>query len=213
MLVRAKLEPQNSRSLNILAGEAGELANLVKKILWRGATRTVFRTSGASTAMGDETLVLDDLTRYGLRRMHIMRCGKAVEARAWMERIGGEVDAEEVRTWRCYEELLDVHHLWFYWHARELVEMRGGRRGPAVLWWVGEQPARFAIDCAASLYLVRVGRWPNAALMSRLPAGAEAGMMADARHNGSLTRLPLKLMEWVPKRFVVVCEEARDDER
>ena len=73
------------------------------------------------------------MSRFGYRRVHVMRMGEAPVREAWVRKVvPDEVDRP---CWAGYaeggltvaetrEEGLDVYHLWLHWYARELVRLQ-----------------------------------------------------------------------------------------
>ena len=148
-----------------------------------------------------ETLVLNDLTIYGLRRMHVVRMGKPVELDNWRDQVPGE--ATEVTVARTHEADLDVHHLWLVWNGREIVNfvLPDGREVWGALWWITESVS-WSTDLAANLYVMKTGQLPSEVWMSELPKGATDEITVDITGQGELS-LKLVKVDWVPKRFVI----------
>ena len=151
----------------------------------------------------DDVLMANDLTRYGLRRVHVMRMGARPERERWLALAPGEVDLDDMSVIETREDGLDVWHLHVCWHARELVKLEGGEQGMAVMWYLGGQPVRLGVDCAATLFNMRTGRLPRAALIGKLPRGTVAGVMVAVSPAGEI---PLREAGWAPKGFVVVVD-------
>lgn len=183
--------------------------------------------------MSEEVLLENDLTEGGLRRMHVMGMGEAPDVVRWREMVPPE--AEGVEVFRTQEEAIGVHHLWFVWGAREVVDLtphpdasqslphprplsqgeRGeggdGVSGEVVMWQVGTgDTLSWSIDLAATMFRLRLGRWPDTAWVRKLPPGAPVEMeTTPSRVEGRDEICKLRIVEagWVPKRFVVVGEE------
>ena len=63
---------------------------------------------------GDEVIVEDSVSRFGLHHLHVIRIGAPVDAEKWMnERLKGK---DEVTLMWIYEEQeLGIQHFRFYW--------------------------------------------------------------------------------------------------
>ena len=176
--------------------------------------------------MSGDTLVQNDLSAGGLRRVHIMRMGQPVDPEIWDHLVPGD-SREDVTHRRYHEAEMDVWHHWMIWPVREFVNLvvpestsppapplkgRGEKRKgiPAVFWWIGygvdgaALPMRFAIDLAATVYRLRAGSWPGAAMVRKLPKNATETV--EVSHQGERAELRLVEMDWVPEGFVVVAE-------
>ena len=158
--------------------------------------------------MNSQTVVVDNyLSRFGLRGVHLMRMGAAVDVEAARARwVPGE--AEEVTRIAYEEAALGAHHLVLCWPAREVVRLeREDRKTDAVMWWVGERSwlgegkatLREAVDLAGSLFKLRLGRPPARAMVRKLPKGATPTLPVAGA--GEVT---LAEEEWVPAGYVVV---------
>ena len=157
-----------------------------------------------------EVMVENDLTEFGLRRVHVMAMGKPVELDNYLEYI--PVDALDAQQASYQEEDTGTWHLWLYWSAREVVTLRIGsphgdagsaRPVKAGMWFV-EKGGRMSwgIDLAATMYRLRLGRWPERALVRKLPEGTPSTMrVADGSGE---TTLAVEAAAWVPEQFVVV---------
>ena len=172
--------------------------------------------------MSDESVVVNDITRYGLRRVQVVRMGARVCREAWIEQVPGE-GREFLQVWERYESEVDVWHLWLWWNAREMVDLtprppsltlkeRGqegkGEKNLAGFWWLGGMPVRLGVDCAATMFRMAMGRWPGVALVRDLPVGASE--FVDVTDVGGHAGPPVRLCAagWVPGKFVVVMDAA-----
>lgn len=64
------------------------------------------------------SVVQDDVSRFGLRRLHVIRMGGKVEKDDWLVQIEG--DGGEVKAVLEYEEEeLGLWHLRIFWKVRE----------------------------------------------------------------------------------------------
>ena len=88
--------------------------------------------------MDDESLVLNDLTQYGLRRMHVIRMDEPVNKDNWFEDV--PVQSMTSAFWYAEADPAGWHHLWLFWKAREAVALKfpDGVQRQAVMWWKGE---------------------------------------------------------------------------
>lgn len=176
----------------------------------------------------DEMLIENTLTRYGLRRMHVLRMGGAVERERWLEKVPAEaLDQVQLCTW--HEAALDVHHLVLVWNAREVIrltkeilpEVCAEGDVPAVIWWIGKGwSIRGAVDAAATAF--RMWRassaastpcgspstgsgngWPARAWVQKLPLGAN-GSLVEVKDCSGVGAVQLVEAGWVPSGYVVV---------
>lgn len=134
-------------------------------------------------------MVLNDLTRFGLRRLHVVRDGQPVEQDTWLEYVPIQAQPTISRLVR-FEKSLGIHHLELWWKAREcvvLVEPDTGREVEAVLWFVGDGDLQLAVDLFELVY-ERDARviW------------AQAPVAVDG--------LAFEVRTWVPDGFVVVTD-------
>lgn len=93
--------------------------------------------------MSEETIYLNDITRFGLRRLHLMQMGAAIDEDPWIERVPVQcMDTLTIAPW--HEDTLDIYHLELWWKARELVTITcpDGKKINAVMWWIGKQDKR-----------------------------------------------------------------------
>lgn len=143
-----------------------------------------------------DTLISDDMTRYGLRRVHVIG-SPAVDAAAWLERVPAEVPADAVQVVKYADESVGMGHLWLMWPAREGVKLADGR--PVVMWWVAKsETLRQAAEAAALFFWALYGRAPRTAWVKKLPAEAAAQLVLD----GDVVEL--REHAALPKRFLVL---------
>lgn len=151
-------------------------------------------------------LVQNDITRYGLRRAHVMRFGRCPDREGWVEQL---VPGDSLETLACMEqteEELGMHHLRLWWNAREMVllpeQVCPGRW--SAFWWIGAgETLRQAADLAAWLYQLRTGQRPSRAMVARLPQGATECIEVEGRGRTDFT-LELCAAGWAPQRYVIV---------
>lgn len=155
--------------------------------------------------MSDEMLVLNDMSRAGYRRIHVMRMGEEPARVKWIAGVvPAEVDEDQVTAAEYREEGLDVYHLWLHWYAREMVRLVVGSKSVWSCWWyVGEMTLRVAADCAATVFRRNMGRWPERFLVRSLPKGVESGTLVMTSDQGEVVGLPLEVEGWVPAKIVV----------
>ncbi len=156
------------------------------------------------------TVVLNDVTRFGLRRVHIMRTGKRVDPATWVHAYPEEAESSlEFFSFRD-RELKDTWHLWMVWHVREkyritFIAPTDGATMPVdgVLWYIEKkQKMSDEIGNAVMKYLVEFDRWPEKALVAKLPKGAPNHLTwkdEDGTH-----MLKLEEDERIPERCVFV---------
>lgn len=154
----------------------------------------------------DESLVLNDISRYGLRRVHVIRMGKRVEQANWLHLLPVETDWDDVTTAVYQDKAMGIWHLWMHWHARELIQLKlaDGQKVPSYWWWVGKMGAQLSGDLAATVYRQLMGRWPEVALVKKLPKGATAQSTIQAKDQGEIIELPICVADWVPPKMVIV---------
>lgn len=152
-----------------------------------------------------ETLVLNDLTACGLRRMHIVRMGAPVQLDNWIDQVPGEA-INLLKVACTHEQDLDVHHLWMVWNAREMVNfiLPDRQQVLGTLWWIEKgESVRWSTDLAANLYVLKTGRMPDQVWIRERPKAATDEIEVDITRQGVITlRLDTKL--WIPTRFVIV---------
>lgn len=156
-----------------------------------------------------ETILANDLTQFGLRRVHVI--GEArMDAKRWVEDLGVPYEAEgslEVRQYK--EEGVGFWHLWIIWHVRgEVVRMslrgRGGMSGNWVgVWWYVEPGERLGevVEAAALRYLALFGYWPS---MCWTQVDAPVGAPVEVRLDDEAVMKMHYGCEWAPRRCVVV---------
>jgi hypothetical protein len=151
-----------------------------------------------------ETLLLNDLTRYGLRRLHVLG-NRKVEQENWLGMVPWEAREEKasVQTAQYQDAEIGFWHLWVVWHVRgEPVRMQlpnGVREG--ILWYVetGERMSA-VIEAAALRFLAYYDCWPACALTQKLPKSAGETVKFEDRE----LVIGLQIAEWVPNRCIFV---------
>jgi hypothetical protein len=157
--------------------------------------------------MGEMTVLENDLTGYGLRRVHVISMGGAVDPAPWAA-LANDDEREGIKGWRYVEPDLDVHHLWLAWQVRELVQLNG--LGEVMLWHVRKgESMSFGIDCASVAYWLAKGKAPSEALAVTWPKNSPKTYMGwvpdkSGDGEGSDVVLVLTVDERVPGGFVAV---------
>lgn len=156
--------------------------------------------------MSDE-LLYDELTRCGLRRVHVARMGAKPDRARWLERVPGEA-LGLLSAYEYEEERIGVHHLYLVWQARQMVELvpaADGRSGVlAAMWYIDTgETLRDAADCAGTLYQIKTGRWPTAILTSELPKGVAEGTAVTVQCEAGTVEVALRVARWAPKRYAL----------
>lgn len=168
-----------------------------------------------------ETVLVNDVTSYGLRRLHVLS-ERRLERERWLAEIPWEARDPEgrpsVAVWEREEAVIGAWHTWFVWHARgDVVEvktltpaltptlyptgtMSQRERGMKGIMWYVEHGERMGdvIGAAAWRYLALFEQWADTVLVHKLGEGAPEAVMVDDH------RLVLAVCEWVPKRCVFV---------
>jgi len=163
-------------------------------------------------AMSSEQLLDNSISRYGLRSAHVMNMGQAVQAGSWVQAlVPADVAEGDLQLLRRIETDLDVHHLYLLWHAREIVRVQvsgdaaedGGLIRDwvdTVWWWIDpDDPNRVSFrwqaDLAATLYFLRLERWPDTVLVRTAPKGSVDTFEVEGL--GEPRPLQLVEAEWV----------------
>lgn len=71
--------------------------------------------------VGADRVVLDDVTRFGLHRKHIVRTGGMPDVTAWQETYP-QADVQ------VYMDAHGTGHLWIYWKSERVVFVRINRQ-------------------------------------------------------------------------------------
>lgn len=139
-----------------------------------------------------ETVLRDDVSRCGLRRIHVLS-DQPIDRDAWMQRVPvAAIDTVRRTAW--LEPGVNYHHLWMYWYVREVVQIGGMM---TVLWRVGRgMTLRQAAEDAAMEYLAHFDRLPSETAVRTLPKGTSDHLeLADGRIRMTLAvdlRVPLR---------------------
>ena len=162
--------------------------------------------------MGDEMVMLNEMTRHGLRSLHVMRMGEKVERERWVGLAPVEA-RETVTVIEREEKEMGVFHLNVVWQAREAAMLRWGdgrADQESVWWWIGKSllepekvsSLREAVDWAAMTFERAFGKWPRRCVVNKNQwKAAEVEVEGDG---GGPYRLELVEEGWAPKGFVVV---------
>jgi hypothetical protein len=138
-----------------------------------------------------ETVLTDDLTRCGLRRIHVVGM-KRVEREKWIDL--APVEARETLQVLEWEEAGVAWHLVVMWKAREAVRLPDG--GCGVMWWCGgpeKWSVREAALAAAGVFRMVFGWEPESVGLRKAPEGKV-----------EVEGLRLESWSWAPAGFVVV---------
>jgi hypothetical protein len=170
--------------------------------------------------MNGEIVVLDDVHPYtGKRALLIKRAGQPVEISSWIDRVPESVRGKlEFYEYEIEKGMFTWHHLRMNWMTREFigfeigdsrlaalagweptVKVNGGEAVPAVGWTLesGERMSS-AIRSAAELYWGTIGKWPQVALVKKMPKDAPESMQIDGSDIFLLAR------DWMWREMVVV---------
>lgn len=114
--------------------------------------------------MDQETVSYNDISYLGLRRLHVIRGGQAVEQERW-EQVAFE-EGGEIQARYAWVDDLGMHHLMLAWRCwmNPMWVMRVAKPEGVEGWME-------AIGRAAEMYWRRNGEWPNRALVR---AGTQA---------------------------------------
>lgn len=162
------------------------------------------------TAM-TEMMLHNDISSYGLRRVHVVQMGAPVDATNWLGVIPDAAD-DLARSHRWVEEPLGIHHLLILWPAREVVHLVGEPeewRGTDVLLWKlgkGESIRDGSIQAAVT-YLEYFERWPDRVGVRSLPEKA-ADFVAYKGENETVVIRPAKV-SWAPAGFLILFEDRK----
>jgi hypothetical protein len=155
------------------------------------------------------TIVLNDLTAHGLRRVHIMRSGKRAEPSQWTHLI--PVEAEDSYEHFCIRDsvIKDTWHLWLIWHVHEVITLNWEQHvaplqnQKGILWYIEKsQTMRDEIENAVLKYLVNFEKWPEKILTAKLPKDAP-GCLTWKDNDGTHV-VKIEQMEGIPFRCVFV---------
>jgi len=164
-------------------------------------------------AEGAEVLLKNDLTCFGLRRVHVVSDRKVADWRRWLRTAGMPFEAEgSLAVWQYEDAAVRFWHLWMVWHVRgEVVGVQcGGVKLCGVLWYVepGETMGKVIEDAAMRFWLY-FDRQPAVAWAASLQKGAPDHVELEAG-NGKVW-IDVRAAGWAPKRCVFVCgSEGRD---
>jgi hypothetical protein len=155
--------------------------------------------------MSEMSVLINDLTIYGLRRIHAVQMGEKVERGGLIEQFVPN-EARELLTTCEYQDNLGFWHLWLMWNAREVVAVApeiGNQK--AVLWWVGKGGRlRDGADMAACLYQLKVKEIPTVCYVRKIPKGMEEGEVFEVEGMGKPIRMTLLKLIFVPEKMVMV---------
>jgi hypothetical protein len=121
--------------------------------------------------MNGEQVLRNDLSFDGIRRVHIIRMGKRVDAERWLQLVPEAAMGMLARPeWE--ESGLGMHHLLLAWRAREVVSLAQlGTDAEAVMWGIDRarrQSVRQAIDEAACHHQAMFDELPDTAVVPKI---------------------------------------------
>lgn len=152
----------------------------------------------------EDTIIQDDLTRLGLRRLHVMRMGEPVKVESHILRVPLPSIHTLVETeWE--EKDLGMFHLLLCWKVREVVKIHAqGTDREVVAWWIDMEAGdtiRKAADDACCYFSAMFTWLPTVAAVSKIPAKQEkkTGWLDEPFQDVNFVEEP-----WVPKGCVMV---------
>lgn len=157
-----------------------------------------------------DVVVVNDLTRYGLRRLHVMRMGGRPDWQHWRQMVPAAA-LDSLEYIERHEPAIGVEHLELWWHVREMVRVAPppGREMVGVMWYVerGERLSE-AIERATIEYYLAVDRWPVVGLYPARGGVPDELVMATGEDEAGKAlpplRLPLQVAAWLPERCIFV---------
>lgn len=171
--------------------------------------------TGIASGGSEEILIENELSRYGLRTMHVMRMGAAVERGRWVDLVP-VVCRDFLSVYAPVEAGLGVHHLYLWWPTRDVARFKyaDGSTRDGVFWWIGKSfydpsktaSIREAADFAAMTFEMAYHRDATQCLVGKILDGwkMKSGEGFEVEGEGRPIRLELVEEGWVPRGFVVV---------
>ncbi|MBA4420247.1 MAG: hypothetical protein C0391_03795 [Anaerolinea sp.] len=157
--------------------------------------------------MSEEVCLENDMSRFGLRRLHVICLGEPVKIENWTQHVPmSSIHTCSSVAW--VEKPVGMHHLQIYWKAREVVKIfdpstgSGDKELVVVMWWIDVKAGdtiRTAADDAACFFSAMYPWMPTKAALSNLPKGIENKKLDEPFQNIEFIEMP-----WVPKSFVAV---------
>lgn len=171
----------------------------------------------------EEMLIENELSRFGLRTIHVMRMGGPVNVERWLE-LSPVVCRDAVQCYRSVEKELGVHHLFLFWPTREITRFKysTGQIQDGVMWWIGKSwyetektaSIREAADWATMTYQMAFLRSPTRCLVGKIlegwnmKSGSCFEIEGDPDKNigtgGQAIKLELVEEPWIPRGFLVI---------
>ena len=149
---------------------------------------------------GEEEVILrNSISMSGMRNLHVVRVGKAVDRARWLAGLPGQCLGLESHFAWMEGEVIKRHHLMIWWPCRlELVE--GKERGMMVITRLikGDRIGE-VIMAAALTFWAATDRWPHQAVMQKFPAKTPDYMEIG---EGRVLLVPAA---WALRKCVVVC--------
>lgn len=106
------------------------------------------------------SIVLNDVTIHGLRRVHVMRTGKRVDPSTWAYLVPVEGDESLEYISLQDRELPGTWHMWMIWHVHERITFN---RVNGVMWYIEKSSKKVSddIDDAMMRFLLEFEKWPE----------------------------------------------------
>jgi hypothetical protein len=151
--------------------------------------------------MTGEVILKNDLTHYGLRRLHVLQMGKPVKD-DWIKQVPFNSIKTCIST-SWVNEAVDIYHLFLCWKVREVVQIQmGDTLQEVVMWWIdvkeGETIRKCADDAACLFSLLHT--WlPTKAAVRKLPPSAKGKKLDEPFQDVVFIEEP-----WVPTSCVAV---------
>jgi hypothetical protein len=157
--------------------------------------------------MSAESLVRDEVTRFGQHYLEVLRMGGRVERERWFGRVPN-ASWHLATTWEREEGGgLGVWRLHVWWPAREVVRLMDWQKAElgtdrAVMWYLEKgQNVRNGLENAAACLWLELGRWPGRAYLGQMPKGANERVELVDEPGVSVE---LCVLPWVPKGYMLV---------
>lgn len=116
------------------------------------------------------TIIQNDYTRFGLRRVHVMRSGEKVNAEKALFGMVPHEGTGSLDLTEWHEKDLNMWHLWAFWRAHDPVMNERGVKG--ILWYL-EPGTRLTeeLEKAAYRYIAYWGEFPDTAWVDKIRPG------------------------------------------
>jgi hypothetical protein len=158
--------------------------------------------------MAEGVVVSEDVSRYGLHRLHVIRGGVPPAREAWLAGIqdGGQVEA--IAEW--HDPSLNFYHLYIAWRS-EMIESSSPIWSTSISGNLVE-----AVGRAAEKFHQRFGAWPNQAI-TRANGEQDPGpnsVTLGSPQGDDIGKIRIHYVEkgWQPGTVGVYLLEDEDDE-